>query len=181
MRVVNPSYLLGTGEKILVDEQVVVRQEDTESGMRVIRADDPRLWIFLVFYLVDVFPGILREGNVSASLRRVRAGDARFNDRRVAFFSPDQDAADFCFHRRAPVLSYLARDFSFHQHADRSGGVRSFLHRARSFAARAPRTDAASPSSRYARSLSAFRATNRSNCGRPNSLSLRSPNGSVPL
>src|SRR5256885_12405028 len=79
MGIVNPRDLLRRREKVLVNEGVVVGKKNAESRMRVIPADDAGIRKIAVFDFVNVFPSILREGDVGAALRRVFARDAGFD------------------------------------------------------------------------------------------------------
>src|SRR5262249_60209448 len=73
VRIVDPGHLLGAGEEILLDEEIVFREKYSKAGMRMVPANDFCVGILLVFDLVDVLPGILSECDVGAALRRVDA------------------------------------------------------------------------------------------------------------
>jgi len=125
---------------------VVVGEKDAEAWMRVIPADDALVGEVAILDFVNVLPGVLREGDVRAALRGIRAGNACADVCGAVFKIADQDAANFVFEVRAGVLANLARHFR----ADADVGVfvfAGFGHHAPPWAS-GPRTSAASPARR---------------------------------
>src|SRR5258708_29457130 len=100
----NPGDLLGSREKVFVDEGVVVGKKNAEAWMRVIPADNALVGEVAILDFVNVLPGVLREGDVRAALRGIRAGNACADVCGTVFKIADQDAASFVFALRAGVL-----------------------------------------------------------------------------
>src|SRR5581483_6184218 len=121
VRIVNPRHLLRIGEKILLDKQIMLREEHTKTRMRVVPANNFLVGILFVLDLVNVLPGILGKGDMSATLRGVVALDASFNRHPLMLRAADEHAADFGLHRATGMLADLARDLSFHYHHGLSG------------------------------------------------------------
>ncbi len=92
-------HLPGEVKEIRVDEEIHVREEDAESGMRVVPADDALVGVIAVHDAVDVVPGVGGEGDLGGGVAREFAADAVFDDEEVAGVVADdvadEDAADF--------------------------------------------------------------------------------------
>ena len=99
-----------------MNEGVVIRKKYAEPGMRVIPAHDAFIRIVLILDLVNVFPSVLRERDVSPRLRRIQPRDARGDAHSATIFCADQHSTDFRFAVRASVLPYLAKHFAFNRH-----------------------------------------------------------------
>ena len=97
-RVDHVGHLERLGEEILVDEQVVVRQEDPETGMGVIPAHDVEIGIPPVALAGDLFPRVVGVGEaglgvgVVLGLERLGDPDERLAGRLVEAFLAQQDA-----------------------------------------------------------------------------------------
>src|SRR6266566_4544811 len=85
--------------------------------MRVVPPDDPLVRKVLVLDFVDVFPGVLREGNVSSRLCRVEPRYPRGDAQSVSKLCADQHAADFGFAVGTGVLPDLAQYFALDRHS----------------------------------------------------------------
>ena len=96
-RVDHVGHLERLGEEMLVDEQVVVRQEDPEAGMGVIPADDVAIGELPVALAGDLFPGIVgvREAGLGVGvvlgLERLGDPDERLAGRLVEALLAQQD------------------------------------------------------------------------------------------
>src|SRR5580704_12283418 len=94
MRVENPRHLPRRRKEIPVNERVVIGKKHAKSRMRVVPAHNPFLWILLILDRVNVFPGVLGEGDVSAGLFSILPLDAgRDLDTPVAILA-DEHAAN---------------------------------------------------------------------------------------
>src|SRR5262249_29273512 len=98
VRIVDPGHLLGAGEEILLDEEVVFRKEYSKAGMRMVPSHDLGVGILLVLDLVDVLPGILGEGDMGAALRGVDTGNASLDDGAILVRAANQHAAHLSLH-----------------------------------------------------------------------------------
>src|SRR5882762_5396097 len=85
--------------------------------MRVVPPDDPLVRKILVLDFVDVFPRVLREGNVSSRLCRVEPRYPRGDAQSVSKLFANQYAADFGFAVGARVLPDLAKHLAFDGHS----------------------------------------------------------------
>src|SRR5258708_38155012 len=85
--------------------------------MRVLPPLNPLLRLFLVLDLVNVFPGVLREGHVGARLRRIQSRNTRRNTQAVAVFFSDQHPANFRLAVRTRVLPDQAKHFALNRHS----------------------------------------------------------------
>ena len=112
MRIENPCDLSRRRKEILVNEGVVVGKKHAESGMRVIPAHDSFLGILLVLHGINVFPGILGEGDVGARLFCILALNARRDLDTVIAILSDEHTADLRLAARTCMLPDLAHDFT---------------------------------------------------------------------
>src|SRR6266404_591203 len=77
--------------------------------MRVVPSDDPLVRKILVLDFVDVFPGVLREGNVGSRLCRVEPRYPRGDAQSVSNLFANQHSTNFGFAVGACVLPDLAQ------------------------------------------------------------------------
>src|SRR5260370_2491734 len=111
MRIENPRHLPRRRKEILVNERVVIRKKHTKSRMRVIPAYNALLWILLILYGINVFPGILGKGDVGAGLFGILALNARRDlDTLIAILS-DEYAADLGLTAGTCMLPDLPHNF----------------------------------------------------------------------
>src|SRR6185437_14210572 len=113
MRIVNPGNLVSTGEEVLLDKHVMLREKNAKAGVRMIPADNFVIREFAVFDFVNVLPRVLGKSNVSAALCCVDSGDTCLNGGPVIFGGADQHTADLGFHGRAGVLANFASNLRF--------------------------------------------------------------------
>ena len=66
--------------------------------MRVVPADNLLVRVLFVLDLIYMFPGVLGEGNVRATLGGIDSGDAGFYGHALMLCIANQHAADFSFH-----------------------------------------------------------------------------------
>src|ERR1700730_18089973 len=133
--------------------------------MRMIPTKDPLLRIVAILNFVDVLPGVLREGDVRAALRCVRARNASFNRSNAIRITANENAANLGLAAGSRMLANLPNYIA----ADANGGrVVFFLpgHYTTPFAS-GPSTASLSPSSKYPISRSELRATKISKAGKP--------------
>ena len=100
--------LVGKVEEALMDEEIPVRQEDSETRMRVIPADDLLAFVFGFQLFVNVVPRLLRErelGFFFFGVERVDGG-IDFDERTelVLMNAADENAAHFARQLRLPAL-----------------------------------------------------------------------------
>src|SRR5271169_593865 len=98
VRVIHPGKLFRRRKEIAMDKGVVIGKKNAESGVRVIPADNAGFRVLGVLHFVDMFPSVLRERDVSASLRCVLPGDAGVHMDSIIATDADQNAADFGLH-----------------------------------------------------------------------------------
>src|SRR5258707_813271 len=85
--------------------------------MRGVPSDDPLVRKILVLDFVDVFPGVLREGNVGSRLCRVEPWYPRGDAQSVSKLFANQHSADFGFAVGACVLPDLAQYFALDRYS----------------------------------------------------------------
>src|SRR5450432_4355533 len=111
-RVIDPRYLTGGREKILLDEHVMLGKKNAEARVRMVPADDAFVRVKLILYAIDCLPGILREGDVSTGLSRVHTFNRGTNLNGVVGGLTDQNTTDLGLAVRAGVLANAARYFA---------------------------------------------------------------------
>ena len=62
-----------------MNERVVFGQKNAKSRVRMVPAYDPVLRVLPILYFVNVFPRILRKGDVGTSLFRIHAFNRSLN------------------------------------------------------------------------------------------------------
>src|SRR5262249_49885639 len=95
VRIEHPGYLPRRSKEILVYEGIVVGQEDPESGMRVIPANNPLVGILLVLDLINMLPSVLRECDMGAGFLSISSWNAGLNSNFPGPVLPNQNAANF--------------------------------------------------------------------------------------
>jgi hypothetical protein len=81
----------------------------------MVPTDNAMAGILGIFDLVDVFPRVLRKGDMGASLRRVQSRDARLHLHVLIVFASNENAADFGLRARARMLSNLPENIGVDQ------------------------------------------------------------------
>jgi hypothetical protein len=105
VRIYNDRDLLRSGEEILVDEEVVLGEEDAESRMAVVPADDPLTAVISIEGLVDMGPRIVGEGDPAAGSLGFKGRDDVGDDKTPAFSTDaDENPADLGIELREAVV-----------------------------------------------------------------------------
>ena len=107
MRIENPGYLMQCIEEILVNEEVVIREENAKPWVRVIPADDGQRRKLRVLHLVDMLPSVLRKRDVRAALGCAFSHNTGGDTRDAIGGTANEYAADFRAHGAAGVLADL--------------------------------------------------------------------------
>src|SRR5207248_324749 len=126
MGINDPGYLVRSVEKVFVNKQVVIGEKNSKPRVGMVPTDDGLVGILRILNFINMLPGGLGEGHMSAASLGFFSVDAGFHPRLAAFHSTDQHAANFSLHRTMRMLPDLLEhrtiylDFGF-SHSSLSG------------------------------------------------------------
>jgi hypothetical protein len=102
--IVDPCETPRVGKEVLMDEGVVIRQENAESGVRVIPSHDGLPAVLAVLLLMDSDPGFLGEGDMGSALGRAFPWDGPRNGCPSVVLTANQYATYLSVRRSPGVL-----------------------------------------------------------------------------